>query len=172
MTVPPLPCVFDGEGAFRVLPNFVRKACESYGAGEIVALVAWEERSTASHNHLFAVVHEAWQNLPARYSLMPWAQSSEALRKHALIATGHCDVEAFVCMFQTEAHRLAGVLRRHGPDYAVVMVDGKTVTRLTAKSMSRKSMDREAFQKAKDDVLGFIADLLDVEAAQLERAAA
>lgn len=171
MTAPPIPCLFDGE-AFRPLPNFARKAAEHYGAGEVVALAPWEERSTASHNHLFAVIHEAWQNLPHRYALMPWAQSSEALRKHALISTGHCDAEVFVCMFKTEAERLAAALRRGGEEYSVITVNEKTVTRLTAKSMSRKSMDRATFQKAKDDVLGFISDLLDVQPAQLQQARA
>lgn len=171
MSAPPIPCAFDGE-AFRPLPSFQRTAREHYGAGEIVALAPWEERSTASHNHLFSLVAECWQNLPERYLLQPWAQTSEALRKHALISTGHCEVEAFVCMFQTEAERLATALRKTGEDYAIIVVDGKSVTRLTAKSMSRKSMDRAAFQKAKDDVLAFVSDLLGVEPEALSRARA
>lgn len=168
----PLPMTYEGAGAFRALPGYHRRADELYGQGEVVTMAPWEERSTASHNHLFALVHEAWQNLPERYLLQPWAQTSEALRKHALISTGHCNVEAFVCMFQTEAERLAGALRRTGEDYAIVVVDGKTVTRLTAKSMSRKSMDRAAFQKAKDDTLNFIADLIGVAPEALSRARA
>lgn len=169
-TPPPIPCMFDGE-AFRPLPNFLRKARDHYGAGEVVPMVPWEDRSTASHNHLFAEIHQAWQSLPERYALQPWAQSSAALRKHALISTGHCDVEAFVCMFKTEAERLAAALRKNSPDYAVIVVDGRTVTRLTAKSMSRQAMDKGAFQQAKDDILGFIADLLEVTPEQLSTAA-
>lgn len=172
MSAPPIPMAYEGEGVFRALPGHRRRADEHYGAGEVVAMAPWEDRSQASHNHLFVLIHEAWGSLPERYALEPWAQSSTALRKHALIATGHCEVEAFACMFKTEAERLARALRKTGDDYAVVLVKDRTVTRLTAKSMSRKAMDREAFQKAKDDVLGFIADLLDVAPEQLAQARA
>src|ERR1700752_736687 len=138
MSAPPLPMIYEGLGRFSTPPGYARRADELYGVGEWIPMAPWEERSTASHNHLFALITEAWQNLPERYLLQPWAQSSEALRKHALISTGHCEVEAFVCQFKTEADRLAAALRKTGEDYAIVVVDGKTVPRLTAKSMSRK----------------------------------
>ena len=166
MIAPPIPMAFDGE-AFRPLPNFLRVAREHYGAGEIVALIPHEERSIKSHNHFFVLVGEAWKNLPDH--LASQFPTPDSLRKRALIRTGHCDAETFVCKFKTEAVRLAAALRST-PD-AVVVIDGKVVTRLTAQSQSLRAMGKETFQRSKDDVLGFLAEMIGVEPAQLARAA-
>jgi hypothetical protein len=166
---PPIPCVFDGE-AFRPLPNFLRVARQHYGDGEIVSLLPHEARSKRSHDHFFAAVHEAWQNLPEDQAVR--FKDEEQFRKHALILTGHSDAVATVCMFKTEAARLAAALMQRTDEYAIITVNGKVVTRFTAKSQSLKAMGKEAFQQSKDDVLGFLANLLGVEVRDLSQARA
>lgn len=166
---PPIPMMFDGE-AFRPLPNFLRAARLHYGAGEVVPLLPHEGRSKRSHDHFFAVVHEAWKNLPE--SQTERFPEDDALRYHALILTGHCNAVATVCMFKTEAARLAEALMQRSAEYAIVTVNGKVVTRYTAKSQSLKAMGKEAFQKSKDDVLGFLANMLGVEPQALAQARA
>lgn len=162
-TPPPIPMIFNGE-AFYPLPNFLRVAREHYGAGEVVALLRHEERSTVTHRHFFACVNEAWQSLPQ--DLAERFQSADALRKHALIQTGHFNASTTVCMFKTEAARTAAMMRQVD-GYAVVIVDNKMVTRLTAKSQDMKSMDKAEFAKAKEDVLSYLAAMIGVEPAAL-----
>lgn len=168
MSAPPIPTMFDGE-VFRPLPNFLKVARDHYGAGEIASLIRHEERSSVTHRHFFAAVNEAWQNLPEH--LAERFRSADALRKNALIATGHCDAEVYVCKFKTEARRLAVALQGRD-DFAVVSVDGKVVTRFTAKSQDMRSMDRETFARSKSDVLGYLSTLLGVEVGQLQQARA
>lgn len=109
-------------------------------------------------------------DLARQYHLAQHHKSPEGLRKFALIQTGHCDAMTTVCMFKTEALRLASLIRRLD-EYAVVVVDGKIVTRYTAKSQSLQAMGKAAFQQSKDDVLGFVSSLIGVAPADLARAA-
>jgi hypothetical protein len=165
MTPPPIPCVWDGE-AFRPVLNFLRVAREHYGEGEVIALVPREDRSAASHRHFMACVNEAWKTLPD--DLAERFKSAEHLRKFSLIQTGHYDVAVYACKFQTEARRMAATLTDLDA-YAVIVVDGVTVTRLTAKSQSYYAMNRKEFGKAKEDVLAYIETLLDVPAGTLAK---
>lgn len=165
MSPPPIPMMFDGE-AFRPLPNFLRLARQHYGEGEIVSMLRHEERSSATHRHFFSCVNDAWHSLPE--ALAESFSSADALRKFALIQTGHRDVSTTVCMFKTEAHRLAATMQQ-ADDYAVIVVDGKLVTRMTAKSMDMKSMNKAEFARAKEDVLAFLADMIGVDVATLSK---
>lgn len=168
MSAPPIPCMFDGD-AFRPVTNFARVARQHYGAGEVVSLVTHEERSMKSHDHFFAVVAEAWKTLPE--DLAEQFPTSEHLRKHALIRTGHHNSSSTVCMFKTEALRLVAAMAPLD-EFSLVVVSGKVVTRYVAKSQSLKAMGKEAFQQSKDDVLGFLADLIGVTQTQLTQARA
>ncbi len=168
MSAPPIPCVWDGQH-FTPLARFHNVAAAHYGAGEVVALVTHEERSTASHAHYFAALNEAWLNLPEDVGDR-WA-SREHFRKHGLIATGHRDERTLVCSSKAEAQRVAAFIRPT-EDYAVITVRDAVVTVYTAKSQSTKAMGREAFQKSKDDVLGWAAALIGVEPEALSRAKA
>lgn len=166
MNAPPIPTMFDGE-AFRPLPNFLRIAREHYGLGEVAPMIRHEERSRRSHDHYFASVGEAWKNLPEH--LAARHPTAEHLRKFALIQTGHYDAAVHPCQFKTEAQRLRAVLAA-GDDFAVIVVDGKTVTKLTAKSQSLKAMGKVAFQQSKTDVLEYLAGLIGVDVQQLSSA--
>ena len=166
MNAPPIPTMFDGE-AFRPLPNFLQVARQHYGAGEVVPMIRHEDRSRRSHDHYFASVGEAWKNLPEH--LAARFPTDEHLRKFALIQTGHYETAVHPCQFKTEALRLRAVLAA-GDDFAVIVVDGKTVMKLTAKSQSLKAMGKTAFQQSKTDVLEYLAALIGVEAQQLSSA--
>lgn len=168
MSAPPIPTRWDGE-AFVPLPRFQGLADEHFVIGQVYQLVEVQERSQRSHAHYFASVTEAWANLPEH--LAGRFRSADALRKEALINTGHCDAEVYVCKFKTEARRLAAALQGRD-DFAVVVVDGKVVTRYTAKSQDMKSMGKDTFQKSKDDVLGYLSGLIGVEVGQLQQARA
>ena len=166
MNAPPIPTMFDGE-AFRPLPNFLRIAREHYGLGEVAPMIRHEERSRRSHDHYFASVGEAWKNLPEH--LAARHPTAEHLRKFALVQTGHYDATVYPCQFKTEARRLQAALAAND-DFAAIIIDGKTVTKLTAKSQSLQAMGKTAFQKSKTDVLDYLAALIGVETEQLSSA--
>jgi hypothetical protein len=154
----------DDQGAFRPLPNFLPTARRHFGAGEVIQLVQREDRSSASHKHFMACVNEAWKNLPE--DLAARFPTAKHLRKFCLIQTGHYDAAVHVCKFKTEAKRMAATLQ-YLDEYVVIVVDGTTVTRLTAKSQSYFAMDRRGFAKAKEDVLAYLEVLLDIPAGTL-----
>lgn len=118
-----------------------------------------EQRSQASHNHQWAEIAELWQTLPESMSDLPYAQSPEALRKHALIARGYCDVTTVDAGSKAAAERVASVSERlarlaHG--YAVVKVQGPVVTIATPHSQSHRAMGKALFHESKAAVLDWI----------------
>jgi hypothetical protein len=165
-TPPPIACRWDGE-AFRPLPRLARLADEHYAIGEVYHLVVEKERSPKSHRHYFAMIKEAWENLPEDELRFP---TSEHLRKWALIRAGFCDHKQIVCATKAEAVRWTPVLAA-ADTYAVVVPRGPVVTVYTAKSQSVKAMGAADFQASKDAVLGICAELITVDVAQLGAAA-
>lgn len=161
----PLPFLWDGEA---MIPRHPRAADRAYTVGETYLLEPHHERSAASHRHYFAQVRDLFLTLPEHLEGR-WIDADH-LRKEALIRTGHCDSATFVESSNKQAQKLAAFLRPID-SYAIVVVSGCTVTRYVARSQDMRSMDRAMFQKSKDDVLGYIADLLGVEPATLARAA-
>jgi len=150
-----------------------RIAREAYEDGQLVAMAPFEQRSTASHNHHFAWVAEAWNSLPEGLACQPWAASPDHLRKYALIRTGFCNSMQVIAGSHAAALRVAAAFRSLD-EYAVVTVDGQTVTHLTAQSQSMRAMGKNRFQESKTAVLEFIAGLIGVEPEALanqERAA-
>src|SRR5690349_5837899 len=100
----PAPLIYQWDGeAMRIHPRQAKEADRRFTIGETYRLDEVLERSTASHNHEFAFLASAWQNLPERFSNEPWAQSAEHLRKFALISCGFCSNETFVCNSRAEA---------------------------------------------------------------------
>jgi hypothetical protein len=164
---PPLPCRWDGE-AFVPLARFAKTADEHFVIGEIYHLEEHKERSPASHRHYFAMIKEAWENLPQTEVRWP---TPEHLRKWALIKAGYYDEKQVVCATKAEALRWTPVLIAASGEYAVVVPRGPVVTIYTAKSQSMKAMGREAFQASKDAVLAIVADLISVEVSKLDERA-
>jgi len=165
----PISFIWDGEAMMPSTQFHARNADREFVVGERYVLVEEKQRSTKTHNHEFAVLHEAWANLPERYADEAWAQSPEHLRKYALIRSGFCDSQTYACGSHAEAMRWAANLRPLD-EFSLVVVRGPVVIRYTAKSQSRKAMDAVEFQASKTAVLEFISSLLDVAPAELAKA--
>lgn len=165
----PIPCVWTGRAFEPINARFVSMADDQFGQGEVVNLAAVEDRSSASHRHYFALINEAWQNLPEH--LGADYPNPEALRKRALIKAGFCTVADYVCATRAEAERWAGNLRREADDYALVIVSEAVVRVYRAQSQSMRAMGRERFQASKDAVLHVLSELIGSDVADLRRAA-
>lgn len=161
-------CIWNGD-AFEPYGRTARAMCqERFGDGEILSIEAERERSMRSHRHQFAEIHEMWLNLPERLMAMPYAATSETLRKHALIVTGYRDCETIVAGSDAAAERVAayvGQLARKAHGYAIVKTEGPTVLCYTPHSQSIKAMGSERFQESKTAILEWIEDILKGEAA-------
>ena len=129
-------------------------------------------RSRRTHAHQFAWLADAHANIPEQYAAEAWAQTTETLRKHALIETGYCRTSEFLCATADDAlTALRAVyqdaIRAHG--YAQVSVAGQSVTIRTPLSQSNKAMDAKHFQESKSAVLDWCAAMIGVDAATLAR---
>ena len=161
------PLIFQWNGeAMRPLGRFARLAAEAFTAGEQYRMEVAEARSWATHAHQFAWLYDAWLSLPERYAIEPWAQSSEHLRKYALIKTGWSNTQTWACGTKAEAGRWAANMRPED-EYSIVVAQGSTVTRYTAKSQAKRLMGAKDFQASKTAIMDFIAELLGVDPADL-----
>lgn len=148
--------------------HWQREADRQFKPGFRYRMVEEAERSTISHNHEFAWLKTAWLSLPdALYDQYP---SPEHLRKFALIAKGHCTMVQHACASVAEAERLAVILKPYDT-YALVRQRGPVVTVYTAVSQSRRAMGGPMFQRSKQDILDYVADLLGVDAESMTEAA-
>ena len=164
------PIAFEWMGdAMR--PIHPKLADKEYVVGERYMLAPYEQRSTATHNHEFAWLNEAFMNLPERYAGEQFAQSSEHLRKYALIQTGYSNCQALVCGSKAEALRVAAFVRPMD-EFSIVTVNGVVVNKFTAKSQSRRAMPKGEFQASKTAIMDFVAKLIGVEPEQLGKAQA
>lgn len=159
MTYPLMPCGWNGT-AFVPLQRFHNIAAGAFVEGEIYDLEVVEERSPKSHRHYFACIRDSWLNLPESAALEPWAQSSEHLRKFALIKTGWHTCTVYACGTKAEASRTARVIRAEVDEFTIAIPRGSTVEIYRAKSQSVRAMGKADFQKSKDDVLNFLAGLV------------
>ena len=159
-----LPLRYEGSGMFRCLHlNRV-----TIPVGSVHGWQMAENRSAKSHDHFFAIVNEAWKSLPEE--LADDFPSPEHLRKYALIKAGFCNKTSITCANNSEALALAGTVR--GLDrYAIVSIDGKTVTIWTADSQRKDAMGRKLFQEAKEKAIDVISALLGTDATTLKEAA-
>lgn len=163
------PIVYRWNGeAMEPLARFHNVANAEFVIGETYPLVEQHERSSASHNHFFASLGDAWANLGE--DAAERFPTSEHLRKWALIRAGYRDERTFVAASKAEALRLAAFVKPMD-DYAVVVVRDAVVTVWTAKSQSMKAMGRKAFQESKDAVLQIVAGMIGATPEQLGKAA-
>ena len=154
--------VFTWDGDAMVpMPRFAKKCDQVFVVHEYYRMEVHEERSWKSHKHYFATLYDLWLNLPEKYALEPWAQTSEHLRKYALIKTGWHNNQTWACSTRAEAERWARNLRPEN-EYSIVVAQGTTVVRYTAKSQSVQAMGKADFQKSKVAVLEFVEDLIGV----------
>lgn len=165
----PVQMVWDGECLSPANAHWARRADEQFVVGERYAMVEHHERSSASHAHFFATLHDLWLNLPEH--LAPQFPTAGHLRKHALIACGYADKRSIVCNSAAEARRVAAFVAP-ADTFAIVKVDAATVTVWTAQSQSHRAMGKKVFQESKDRILGWCSDLIGLPADADERRSA
>jgi hypothetical protein len=163
---PPIPFKWTGAAMVPLQPQ---RAERFFEAGNRYVMVEVADRSQASHKHEFAWLREAWMSLPE--NLAERFPTAEHLRKWALIRAGYSDSHTITCSSKAEALRLAAFIRPID-EFAVVIVQGPTVTRFTAKSQSRRAMGVADFQRSKDLIMEIIAKMIGVEVAELPNAEA
>lgn len=159
-TLPPLMLTWTGDVFEPASGYWRRTANEHLVVGQRYRMVEEADRSSASHNHEFAWLTEAWNSLPDE--LLVQYPNREVLRKHGLIAKGHCTVVQHVCPTKAEAERLAAILKPRDV-YAVVIQRGNVVSEYTAVSQSRRAMGPAQFQQSKSDLMEFVGNILGVD---------
>ena len=156
------------DGALIPEPRFARWCDEQFGEGEVIQLERHEDRSTQSHNHYFASIKTAWDNLPD-IEIADRFPTPNALRKWALIRCGYATESSIVADSPEQAAVIAGFMgKREGE---VIVIRDNIVKKYVAKSQSYASMDKNEFQRSKVEVLDTIAELLDVTRKRLEQTA-
>ena len=159
----PLPFRWDGEAMIPLRPKL---ADEAYTVGEDYFLEERQERSSKAHARFFASVTECWHSLPD--DLAARFPTPDALRKYALVMTGFRDAKTVPCATRAEALRWAAVVQALD-SFAVVAIDGATVTVLTPQSQSYRSMGKKRFHESADAVLEYIATMIGVTGGELAR---
>jgi hypothetical protein len=162
------PMLFDWNGESMV-PRHPRRADKEFVVGECYSLIQQEERSAASHRHEFAWLKESWLSLPEH--LADKFPSPEHLRKFALIRAGYSDSHTITCRSKAEATRVAAFIRPID-EFAVVIVQGTTVTRYTAKSQSKRAMGAKEFYESKERIMEVVARMIGVKPQELPQARA
>lgn len=148
-------------------------AGRQFSDGEEYPLVVLEARTRASHNHYFATVGEAFQNVPEALAAR-WP-TVDHMRKWVLIETGWFDEKEFDCPDEHFAKRLALFIRTED-SFARISIHRlengtfKVIVR-RAKSQSAASMPKQEFEDSKRDVLDYLASMIDVKASDLKKQA-
>jgi len=162
--VPPILMQWNGEAMVPATSRWAKEADRHYVVGQRYRMVEEQERSEVSHRHEFAWLRTAWESLPD--NLLDQYPNPEILRKHGLIAKGHCTMTQHVCASVAEAERLAAILRPYDA-YAIVRQRGPVVTVYKAVSQSYRAMGAKMFQRSKSDLMEFVGDLLGIDPATL-----
>lgn len=164
MTQPPRRFRFMWRDGVFVPENRLASYCdETFGEGEVVTFERHEDRSMASHNHYFACIQTAWDNLPNAEERFP---TPESLRQWALIRSGHCTENTIVLDTPEQAAVVAGFMGNS--EGTIIVVRNNIIKKYTAKSQSMKAMNKDEFQRSKVDVLDTIAELIAVTRKRLE----
>ena len=150
-----------------MVPMRLLAAASTYTPGQRYWLEEVSDRSWISHQHEFAWIAEAWNNLP--HAVADTFPSPEHLRKAALIATGWHRETIIDCGSRAAAARVAAYARGED-EFARIVVRGSTVIVQKARSQRMHGLDRmvkSEFQQSKDDILGWISQLIGVEPQRL-----
>jgi hypothetical protein len=154
-----------------MVPMRLLAAVKTYTPGQRYWLEEVSDRSWISHRHEFAFVANAWDNLPD--ALVETFPTSEHLRKAALIATGWYREMIIEAGNAAAALRVAAYAKGRD-EFAHVVTRGPTVVVRWARSQrmhGHDRMDKAEFQRSKDDILGWISNLLGVDPERLRGAA-
>ena len=157
----PMSFMWDGDA---MIPRSPRLADKTYVVGEVYMLVPHEDRSPASHSHEFAWLKDAWNNLPEK--LADNFPTPEHLRKRALIDANYYDEMIIDAGSNAAALRVAAGFRQID-DFALVIVRGVHVIRRTAKSQSRRAMNKQEFQESKTAIMEIVSNMIGVKPGEL-----
>ncbi|OFX05672.1 MAG: hypothetical protein A3E78_03240 [Alphaproteobacteria bacterium RIFCSPHIGHO2_12_FULL_63_12] len=147
---------FTEDGHFVPHERFMPLCWKQYAIGAEYPMIPVEPRNMKSHNHFFACIHTAWENLPE--ALQKKYPTEEALRAKALVETNWCTERDHVCDTPGKAKYLAGIIR-HYSEYSVIKVSGNVVKVFEPKSQAVALMPAEDFKQSKEDVLDWIEAL-------------
>ena len=166
----PVPMYFTYDAERSVMaPDRPKLADRTFCDGEKYRLGVIEERSASSHNHYFAVLHEAYINLPEKISER--FLNEDHFRYDCLIEAGFYDERSMVCGSKAQAQRFAAFLKPIN-EYARLVVSGCVVIERTAKSQSMSAMGKKDFQASKQAVLEICAVLINTPLEELSANAA
>lgn len=152
---------WDGES---LIPKAPRAADKYLVVGQDYRMAEVHERSAASHSHEFAWLDEAWRQLPEQYADI--APSPEHLRKRALIEAGFYDEQIIDAGSSGAAERVAAYIRNREP-FSLVIVRDQFVIERTAKSQSRRAMNKKDFEASKQAILEVVANMIGISPDQL-----
>ena len=159
---------WDGE-AMQPANRYAKAAADAeYVIGLAYRMQALEERSAKAHAAYFATVTEAWRNLSDEDSAR--FPTSDSLLKFVLIKCGFADQRQIVCATNSEAIRLAAIVKGFD-EYSVTAVVDCVVTIWTAKSQSYKAMGKKDFLASQAAVRDYLAAMIGVSPTALERSA-
>lgn len=162
------PLVYMGEGQFQAPKAFAARCDRQFVIGETLRWEVVNERSSASHNHYFACIADAWANIPEH--LTSELPSPDHLRGYCLIKAGYCDIHKIVCTDEAEAIR-AALLMKSLNTFTICEVIGCVVTVYRAKSQSVKAMGAKEFGESKQAVFAEIGKLIGIDPTELGKAA-
>ncbi|KFG68670.1 hypothetical protein [Microvirga sp. BSC39] len=161
------PILFQWNGEAMVPHRRFQAECDrAFVVGEKYRLAEWHDRSTATHNHEFAFVAEAWAQLPDH--LASQFPTPEHLRKRALIDAGYYHEQAVDAGSNAAAVRVARFIAAM-EEYSVAVVQGPLVVVRKPKSQSRRAMGKEEFQASKQAVLETVSAVIGVSPETLTR---
>jgi len=159
--------VWSEDDSFRpASPFWHRLAQENLEHGKAYYLKEDVWRSDKSHRHYHACIRELWKNLPD--TLAAKYPSDTHLRKHALIVMGYYNERQFACESRLQAHKLVEFLKSHDETRLFSLNDNIVIER-SAKSQKVRSMDKDEFQKSKNDVIEYLCQLTGVDPEELKR---
>ena len=96
--------------------------------------------------------------------------SSETLRKHGLIAVGHCDVMTVLAGSKAAAPGIAAALTSKDR-YCVIDIRGEVLTVYTARSMSRRGLLKTHFHDVSQKVFDWVYQTTGIDPSLSEQAA-
>ncbi len=115
----------------------------------------------------FAIVRDIHRNLSG--DVLRRFPSSEALRKHALIAVGWCDVMTVLAGSKKAAPGIAAALQSKDR-YCIIDINGDVLTMYTARSMSRRALLKKQFHEVAEKALHWIEDQTGIDGHMSEAA--
>lgn len=97
--------------------------------------------------------------------------NAEILRKHALIAIGHCDAMTVACGSKAAAPAIANAFKVRD-QYCIATVRGDVVTVYTARSMARRALLKKDFLQVAEKVFAWVLEQTGIDPAQSQEARA